>query len=257
MADPKGSTPQLVRAQFASVARNYAVSKVHAQGEDLPVLLKLALLSGRETVLDAGCGPGPVTLLLAPHAGYVTAVDFTPSMLEVAKETAAAQHLSNVEFQLGALEDFKAPEAAFDRIVTRFSAHHWPDPMKVLRRFREAVKPNGYLLLSDVMASEVPVLDTFLQAVEILRDPSHVRDHTLLQWQKMCQSAGFRAHAVHRWSLRLEFGPWVERMATTPERISALHQLFEDAGADVKAAFDVAADHSFTVPCRILHADPV
>ena len=96
MADIKGTTPQLVREQFAAVARNYAVSKVHAHGEDLPVLLQLAQLSGRETVLDAGCGPGPVTLQLAPHAGSVTSVDFTPSMLEVAKESAAAQNLTNV-----------------------------------------------------------------------------------------------------------------------------------------------------------------
>ncbi len=257
MADRKGSTPQLVRAQFAAVAHNYAVSQVHAHGEDLPALLQLALLSGQETVLDAGCGPGPVTFLLAPHAGSVTSVDFAPTMLEVAKETAAARNLFNVEFQLSGLEDFKAPAAAFDRIVTRYSAHHWPDPVKVLCRFREAIKPNGYLLLSDVMAPEAPVLDTFLQAVEMLRDPSHVRDHTSEQWQRMCWSAGFKSHVVHRWSLRLEFGPWVDRMATTPERINALHQLFEGAGADVRAAFDIAADHSFTVPCRTLRADPV
>ncbi len=257
MADLQDTTGQLVREQFAAVARNYAVSKVHSQGEDLPMLLKLAQLSGQETVLDAGCGPGPVTLQLAPYAGSVTAVDFTPSMLEVAQEAAAARNLFNVEFQLGNLEDLDPPKTVFDRIVTRYSAHHWPNPHKVLRSFRRALKPDGYLLLSDVMASEAPVLDTFLQAAEILRDPSHVRDHTAPQWQEMCRSAGFRSQMVHHWSLRLEFGPWVKRMATAPARIDALHQLFEGAGTDVKTAFDVAADHSFTVPCCILRADPI
>ena len=256
MAELKANTPQLVREQFAAVARNYAVSKVHAQGEDLPVILQLAQLSGQERVLDAGCGPGPVTLKLAPHAKTVTSVDFTPSMLGVARESAAAQNLSNVEFQLSNLEDFEAPAASFDRIVTRYSAHHWPDPLKVLHRFRKAISPDGFLLLCDVMASEIPVLDTFLQAVEILRDPSHVRDHTAPQWQAMCRSAGFKSEIVYRWPLRLEFGPWVQRMATPLERISALIHLFDGAGADVKAAFDVAADYSFTVSCGILRADP-
>ncbi len=256
MAEPKGNTPQLVREQFAVVARNYAVSKVHAQGEDLPVILQLAQLSGQEALLDAGCGPGPVTLKLAPQARTVTSVDFAPSMLEVAKESVAAQNLSNVEFQLSSLEDFEAPTASYDRIVTRYSAHHWPDPLKVLHRFRKTIKPAGFLLLCDVMASEIPVLDTFLQAVEILRDPSHVRDHTASQWQAMCRSAGFKSEILHSWPLRLEFGPWVERMATSFERIQALHQLFEGAGADVKTAFEVAADYSFTVPCGILRADP-
>ena len=256
MAELKANTPQLVREQFAAVARNYAVSKVHAQGEDLPVILQLAQLSGQERVLDAGCGPGPVTLKLAPHAKTVTSVDFTPSMLGVARESAAAQNLSNVEFQLSNLEDFAAPAASFDRIVTRYSAHHWPDPLKVLQRFRKTICPDGFLLLCDVMASEIPVLDTFLQAVEILRDPSHVRDHTAPQWQAMCRSAGFKSEIVYRWPLRLEFGLWVERMATPVARIRTLHQLFEGAGADVKTAFDVAADYSFTVPCGILRADP-
>ena len=257
MSNPNDSTPQLIQSQFGAVARNYATSKVHAQGEDLPVLLDLARLTGQEYVLDAGCGPGPVTLLMAPQARAVTAIDFTSAMLDIARESAAARQLDNVSFQLNGLEDFHAPDAAFDRVVTRFSAHHWPDPLKVLSRFREVVGPDGYLLHSDVMASEVPVLDTFLQAAEILRDPSHVRDHTSRQWQEMCRAAGFEPRMVHSWPLRLEFGPWVKRMATTPARIAALHQLFNGAGADVRAAFDVGADCSFTVPCGILRADPV
>ena len=257
MSEHRDSTPRLIQSQFGAVARNYATSKVHAQGEDLPVLLELARLTGREDVLDAGCGPGPVTLLLAPHAETVTAIDFTSAMLDIARETAAARKLTNVSFQLNGLEDFHAADATFDRIVTRYSAHHWPDPQKVLRRFREVIRPDGYLLLSDVMASEVPVLDTFLQAAEILRDPSHVRDHSASQWQEMCQAAGFASRIVHSWPLRLQFQTWVDRMATTPARIEALHQLFDGAGVDVRAAFEVAADFSFTVPCGILRADPV
>ena len=193
MSEHRDSTPRLIQSQFGAVARNYATSKVHAQGEDLPVLLELARLTGREDVLDAGCGPGPVTLLLAPHAETVTAIDFTSAMLDIARETAAARKLTNVSFQLNGLEDFHAADATFDRIVTRYSAHHWPDPQKVLRRFREVIRPDGYLLLNDVMASEVPVLDTFLQAAEILRDPSHVRDHSASQWQEMCRSGRLRA----------------------------------------------------------------
>lgn len=253
----RDSTPHLIQSQFGAVARNYATSKVHAQGEDLPVLLELARLTGREDVLDAGCGPGPVTLLLAPHAATVTAIDFTSAMLDIARESVVARELTNVSFQLNGLEDFQAPEAAYDRIVTRYSAHHWPDPGKVLRRFREVIRPDGYLLLSDVMAWEVPLLDTFLQAAEILRDPSHVRDHSETQWQEMCRAEGFAPRMVHAWSLRLEFQTWVERMATSPGRIEALRQLFGGAGTDVRDAFEVAADCSFTVPCGILRADPV
>ena len=66
MSELRDSTPRLIQSQFGAVARNYAASKVHAQGEDLPVLLDLARLTGREDVLDAGCGTGTCNTPFGP-----------------------------------------------------------------------------------------------------------------------------------------------------------------------------------------------
>ena len=249
-------TQRRVHAQFSSVAAHYAQSQVHAQGQDLPAILRLAQLTGQESVLDAGCGPGPVAMTLAPAARTVTAVDFSAAMLDVAQAAAHRRGLRNIQFRRRALEDLAGGGERFDRIVTRYSAHHWPQPERVLRTFRSLIAPDGLVLLCDVMASETPVLDTFLNAIEILRDPSHVRDHAPSQWMRMLTEAGFVPAIAHEWALRLEFEPWIARMETAPARVQALKLLFDGAGADVRAAFKVEADYTFTVPGVVVSARP-
>ena len=76
------SVKAAVESQFASVAANYASSRVHSQGDEFKRMLELAALDGTEHVLDAGCGPGHTALTFAPHAGALTAVDLTEAMLE-------------------------------------------------------------------------------------------------------------------------------------------------------------------------------
>lgn len=70
-----------VQKQFNQVAANYSTSTVHAQGIDLAEMVKAARLTGREKVLDAGCGTGHTALTFAPHVAEVIAVDFTEGML--------------------------------------------------------------------------------------------------------------------------------------------------------------------------------
>ena len=56
--------------------------------------------------------------------------------------------------------------------------------------------------LVDVVAPDLPAQDTFLNAIELLRDPSHVRDHTIEQWLRMFGSAQFAAEVLETWPLR-------------------------------------------------------
>jgi hypothetical protein len=77
------------------------------------------------------------------------------------------------------------------RVVTsRLAAHHVADPQAMVREARACSRRAGVFLLSDAVAPEDPARDSFLNAFELLRDPSHVRDHRVSEWQAM-----FRARA--------------------------------------------------------------
>jgi len=243
-----------VEAQFGRVAENYRSSAVHAGGEDLRRLVEAAALTGRERVLDAGTGAGHTALALAPLAAEVVALDLSAAMLAQGAAQAAERQLTNLCFVTGDVEAPDFPAASFDRIVTRYSAHHWPQPGRALAAFRRLLKPGGYLLLADIVGFEAPVLDTHLQAIELLRDPSHVRDHTVAEWQAMLVAAGFASEVLYRWDLPLDFANWTTRMATPPDAVAMLRRLLAAAPVEVQSGLAVQADGSFVIPGALLKA---
>ena len=67
--------------------------------------LDYAQLTGSETVVDAYCGAGTISLLLAKKAKKVIGVEIVPEAIENAKENAARNGVENAEFIVGASEE--------------------------------------------------------------------------------------------------------------------------------------------------------
>ena len=242
-----------VNQQFSQVAANYTTSTVHAKGVDLPEMLSHAALTGSERVLDAGTGAGHTALLFAPHVTHVTAIDLSDAMLAQCNQSAEAQGITNIDFIVGDVEKLEFADESFDLVVSRYSAHHWPNPQRALAEFRRVLKPHGRFMLSDVVSFDDFTVDTFVQAIELLRDTSHVRDHTIAQWQAMFADAGFESEAVYTWDLFLEFQTWVTRMQTPQHNVTMLETLLEIAPDEVTNALKIQPDHSFTFQGGIIN----
>jgi len=243
---------EAVRRQFAPVAANYATSTVHAAGPDLRAMLEAVALRGDERALDVGCGPGHTGLAFAPYVAAVTAVDLTDDMLAQGRRLAAERGIDNVTFRQGDVERLPFPDGSFDIVTSRYSAHHYPHPLQALREVARVLTPAGTFLLVDVVAPREENADAFLNRVETLRDPSHVRDHTVAQWRDMLAASGFVAQSLGNWPLRLEFRSWVARMNTPPAAVKAIEALLDGASPEVRAALAVERDYSFSVPVALL-----
>ena len=245
---------QSVQRQFGAVAAHYATSAVHRGGPDLDALLAAAAPRGAERVLDAGCGTGHTALAFAPLVAEVVGVDLTEAMLEQGRRLAAERGLTNIAFQFGDVEQLAFPDASFDIVASRYSAHHYPHPSAALREFARVLRPGGAFLLVDVVSPDDPTQDTFLNAIELLRDPSHVRDHSVAQWQAMLGAAGFASELLGTWDLRLDFESWVARMHTPPLAVDQLKALIDGAPREVRAAMSIASDedYSFSIPLALL-----
>ncbi|HWQ13451.1 MAG TPA: class I SAM-dependent methyltransferase [Roseiflexaceae bacterium] len=248
MEDIKGS----VRRQFSPAAAAYATSPVHTGGPDLVALVAAAGATGRERALDVGSGAGHTALALAPYVASVTAVDLSDEMLAQGRALAAARGIGNITFQRGDVERLELPDAAFDIVTSRYSAHHYPRPKAALREVARVLRPGGTMLLVDVVAPEEPALDTFLNAIELLRDPSHVRDHTAGQWLAMLAEAGMTGELLGQWPLRLDFASWLARMRTPEPAAAQIRALLDGAPAEVRADLSVEPDHSFTVRVALM-----
>jgi ubiquinone/menaquinone biosynthesis C-methylase UbiE len=243
---------QSVERQFAAVAANYTTSTVHIDGPDLKAMLAALDMRGDERVLDAGCGTGHTALAFAPLVGDVVGVDLTEAMLVQGRRLASKRGLANVTFQRGDVERLAFPDGSFDIVTSRYSAHHYPHPSAALREFARVLRPGGALLLVDVVCPDEPAQDTFLNAIELLRDPSHVRDHTVDQWRRQLEAAGFAAETLGSWPLRLEFESWVARMNTPFLAITQIRALIDGAPREVRAGLAIEDGYSFTVGVALL-----
>jgi hypothetical protein len=124
-------------------------------------------------------------------------------------------------------------------------------------RGARVLRPGGRLLLVDSIAPADPAEDTFLNAIELLRDPSHVRDHAIGQWCAMFEAAGLAPELLETWTYRIAFDAWVERAATPAREVAQLRSLLARAPDEVRAAFGIATDGSFDMPAALIRARKV
>ncbi len=239
------SHSDLVAERFGAVAHAYVDSAVHARGADLDALEALVARLKPAHALDLGCGGGHVAYLMAPHARAVTACDISEQMLGAVRANAGARGLANITTVPAAAQAMPFADAAFDFLACRFSAHHWSDFDGGLREARRVLRTGATAAFIDVYAPGAPLLDTYLQALELLRDGSHVRNQSAGQWLGALEHAGFCSPTLRTWRLRMEFASWLARTHTDALHAQAISSLQASAPSEVRRHFAIEADGSF------------
>lgn len=243
-----------VARQFGDHAQAYLTSAVHASGNDLDYLGELGRAHPGWQVLDLGCGAGHASFALAPSAARIVASDVSEGMLNVVAAAASDKGFANIETRRCRAEALPFADAQFDCVVTRFSAHHWSDVAAGLREASRVLRPGGRAVYIDVIAPADAMLDSHLQAVELLRDKSHARDHSEREWRSMIEASGLEITGARTWRLRMEFPVWVARSSTSPARQAAIRTLFDEAPAEVRDHFAVESDGSFAIDVAMFEA---
>lgn len=244
--------------QFSKIAERYRYSSVHAKGDDLRQMVGSVSLSGTEKVLDIATGAGHTALAFAPFVCECYGIDLTAEMVQVATKLAEDRRVSNVRFQAGSAEDIPFPDASFDIATCRFAAHHFANVGKAVREIARVLKPGGIFLLVDHYAPEDATLDAFVNRLDKMRDPSHVREHSLSEWKALFDRHGLSYHEILKWDLPLEFQEWVERSDTPPEVQRSIVELLKTASKPCKETFRVDFDEngypsSFCLKCALTH----
>ncbi len=230
---------------YAPRARDYVTSVVHSAGADLDQIE--AELRGQNTarVLDLGCGGGHVSYRAAPLVAEVVACDITHSMLDAVAGTAAELGLHNIVVRQAAAERLPFPDGGFDIVLCRFTTHHWQDMEAGLREARRVLKPNGRAIFIDTVVPADRTLDTHIQTVELLRDPSHVRNYSVAEWVAALGRSGFTVEGITMRTLRMEFAVWAARTRTPTLQKEAIRALQVAAPPAVQAYFAIGDDGSF------------
>jgi ubiquinone/menaquinone biosynthesis C-methylase UbiE len=137
------------------IARAYDRGVQNAFRDILPPLVEDLLQQVRDArrILDAGCGPGQFTVMIAerlPQAD-VWGVDLAPAMIEIARGHAAESAVANrLHFEVADVAHLPYADGHFDLVVSSGSIKHWPDAVAGLRELHRVLAPGGRAFIGEM-----------------------------------------------------------------------------------------------------------
>jgi SAM-dependent methyltransferase len=184
-------------------AQAYRDSAPHSAGLDLDLLVEWAGPGAGRTALDVGSGGGHLARRLQ-EAGYaVTTCDPAPGM-----------HPDVI----CSAEELPFPRASFDLVASRLAFHHFTSTELALAEVARVAL--DVFLLEDLL-----FVNERVEEAEKLRDPSHLRCHSLDEWRALFSAAGLEIEASEVINRRTSFSAWLERCNCTGETAERTREL--------------------------------
>ncbi len=137
-----------IRNNFNQEAKEYDRSKASQFAkQSYPYILNTLMPISFETVLDIGCGTGTLLYQILDNKPQViaTGLDFSPKMLEVAREKLPKR----VELTQGDAEELPYKDKSFDLVVASDILRYITDPEKVVKEMYRVLKMGGKIILCD------------------------------------------------------------------------------------------------------------
>ncbi|MEN8641290.1 ArsR/SmtB family transcription factor [Pseudomonas sichuanensis] len=120
--------------------------------ESLLALLDKLSFGSAASALEVGPGDGGFLPDLARRFAQVTAMDNSPTMLDLARQVCERDNLNNVDLQLA--DALGATEVQADCVVLNMVLHHFSDPALALRLLAKRVKAGGSLLVTELCSHD-------------------------------------------------------------------------------------------------------
>ena len=157
-------------------------------------LRKEALSYAYGHVLEVGVGTGK-NLPYYHKSIDLTAIDFSPGMLEIAKNKKTELNLKTCNLYEMDVQDLKCKEDTFDTVISTFVFCTVPDPTAGLKEVYRVLKPEGKVIFLEHMKSKYSVLNIFLYLMNIVS--TRVLGTSMLrETQKNIEQAGFTIVSV-------------------------------------------------------------
>jgi SAM-dependent methyltransferase len=188
----------------------YRQSPIHAQGEDLDLVVEWCEPGPGVTVLDVATGGGHVARRLREAGATVVTVDPAPGMR--ADTTAPA-------------EDLPFADASFDAVACRVAAHHFADVVRAVKEMARVAR-HRVVICDNTFVSEVS------EEADRIRDPSHVRNYSTPEWHSFFELAGLRVADERYLERPLEIEPWLARVECVGPEAARVRKLLGDRIVD-------------------------
>jgi SAM-dependent methyltransferase len=187
-------------------AQAYRDSATHAAGDDLDLVVAWCEPAPGVSVLDVASGGGHVARRLREPGAQVVTVDLAPGMEP--DVIAPADHLPFAD-------------ASFDAVTCRIAAHHFPDVLAAVKEMARVAR-HRLVICDNVFVSESS------EEADRLRDPSHVRNYGVAEWESFFELAGVEVAAEEHLVRVTEFEDWLARTETPAAERTQVRELLGD-----------------------------
>jgi|SRR5436190_17465768 len=196
-------------------AQAYRDSPTHREGPDLDRVVEWCAPGPGRKVLDVATGGGHVARRLREEGCEVVTVD--PSTAMEPDVVAVAE---NLPFEDG----------SFDVVVSRIAPHHFADVHAAVGEMGRV--SNDVVVIEDTLFSNERT-----EEAEKLRDPSHVRNYTELEWRRFLGDAGLELEQVDYFEKTHPLEAWLARTGCEGEPAERVKELLADRMTDDGSAW--------------------
>ena len=169
----------------------------------LEQILRFLPIKSDMTILDLGAGSGYLSFPIAKEnrSCKVVGLDIVSKALEVNRERADRENLSNLSFVSYDGIDFPFADASFDMVITRYALHHFPDIEHSIGEVSRVLKKNGSFFVSDPCPNDCDssrFVDEYMQ----MKKDGHIKFYTKKEWEDICSEFGMEMSDFFESSIR-------------------------------------------------------
>jgi len=228
--------------EFSSRASLYGDSPDHVRGPDFVFMERFFRELGKiERALDVSSGAGHTAALLASFCQFVVALDISEGML---RETVRRYGYLGILPVMGDSENLPFEEGSFQVVTCRIAPHHFASVGDFLAEVRRVLASGGCAVVVDSTVPRVSFLDDFLNEMERLRDPTHVRSLTVSEWRDLIRDAGLTLAEEWTFRKRHDFESWLGRTRPSPEVKAKVRKMLLCAPDGVKRYLNLEVDQA-------------
>lgn len=210
------------RLQFGKHAVEYRKSRTHSDQATLDHIVELISPSGEEEALDVGCGGGHMAAAITMRVRELVAADITPEMLVQTGKLAGERGIRNLRFCLADARNLPFQSNAFDIVSCRTVLHHVYDAGRAVAEMGRVLKKGGKLFIQDILGLDDRRARSYMDEIERLRDPSHIKNYGTEEWKGFLAGGGLKIVHSEMVPGVYAFEEWTSRSGTPDDRIEEI-----------------------------------
>jgi SAM-dependent methyltransferase len=247
------SIPELSMAerQYRRRPSYYAPDSVQMDGRFTAFLISASGLTRQDRVLEIACGTGLATMAFAERCQAAVGLEIRADAMAHARKTAVDRAITNASFVTGELERMPLADGAFTGALSRFSFHHFANPERIFAEMARVVAKDGWMVVSDMTASEDAEEANFHNRLERLCDPTHARTLAASEFERIFADNGFGVSMKIVRDSRITLDDWLRFGAPPEEKRVQLRAMVEAAVGLDQPGLKVLRDRE---TIRLLHS---